>query len=130
METKQYSVSPTVKTIAILFYLTSILFIFGGILLTFSGGMSLPVLGNFGLIAGVVPGILAVGWGLVNFFAGRGLWRGASWGRALAIVVSGLYIILEIVGMVKGSGVNYLTLVINIAIVVALLMQKRAPIAV
>ena len=126
METQQ-NVPVFVKIISVLFYLKSIAFILGGILFMFLGGISLsslPLLGSFGFILGVVPGMLGVlilAWGLLHFFTGRGLWKGAKWGKTLAIIVSGLYIVLSIVEIVKLGVVDYISLIINTAIIIYLL---------
>ena len=60
------------------------------------------------------------GLGLLHFLQAGTLER-AKWGKTLAIIVSGLYIVLSIVEIVKLGVVDYISLIINTAIIIYLL---------
>ncbi len=90
---------------------------------------SLSVIGlaSFGLSVGFIPGIAAIAWGVIMFFAGRGLWAGKQWGRMLAIAISVLQVIFGIVGIVMLGSANYIyiPLVVNLIIILYLLFGKN-----
>jgi cytochrome bd-type quinol oxidase subunit 2 len=67
---------------------------------------------------------LSIAWGVVSFFAGRGLWNGQQWGRILAITSSVLYIIFGVITMFTLGNFNYFSLVINLVIILYLLLSK------
>lgn len=113
-----------VKIIAILFYIAAVFLIFLGVVAAFISSLSLSYLGSFGISTGLVPGLAGIVWGVLSFFTGRGLWSGQQWGKVLTITISGLYIIYAIVGWVMLGGTNYISLVINLIIVVYLIFSK------
>ena len=73
------------KIISALYYFVSIFLIFVGIMTVSIGGLTFSsvteFLGlNFGLGLSIVPGLLAIAWGVLHFVTGRGLWTGKEWG--------------------------------------------------
>ena len=64
--------------------------------------------------------MLILAWGCCTFLQAGTLER-AKWGKTLAIIVSGLYIVLSIVEIVKLGVVDYISLIINTAIIIYLL---------
>ncbi len=113
------------KIIAVLFYIVSIFLIAGGIMLFALSSTGAQFLGNFGVTAGVVPGILDVLWGILSFFAGRGLWTGQKWGKLLAVTISALYIIFGVITIFTLGSTSYISLIINIVIILYLLLNKN-----
>ncbi len=124
------------KIISALYYLVSIFLIFTGIMLIFMGSLSLSSFVDFfgfGFGFGMIPGVLAIVWGLFHFFAGGGLWRGKEWGQVLAVTISGLYIAASIIDLVMLSRANnimtYISITINLSIILYLLFSKSVRIA-
>ena len=118
-------VPTVVKIIAVFFYLSSITFILVGILLATVGSLSIFANLPFGVRTGLVPGLLTGAWGVLNFFAGRGLWTGKQWGRTLALTMEALYLVFGVIELVKLGKTSYIALIINIVIISYLLASRR-----
>src|SRR3989344_4428979 len=105
-----------VKIISVLYYIGAVLtFIFGLILLFSADALSefIPGLGTLGIVGGIV----LMGFGVLSFFIGRGLWKGSNWARIVAIILAVLGIISAIYAMTSGAiGSNIINLLINLLI--------------
>ncbi len=108
-----------VKIIAVLYYIGAVLALLFGIL-TFVGAGTLqtalaavPFLAIFsGLI--IVLGIILIGFGVLGFFIGRGLWKAQNWARILVIIFAALGVLMAIIAMVGGNiAGNIVSLIIN-----------------
>ncbi len=117
------------KIIAVLFYLVSVVLIFGGIIAAFVSTFTLSYLGVFGITSGLVPGLTTLAWGVLSFYTGRGLWQGKQWGRILAIVMGCLYIIYAVLIVVLLEEINYIFPIINLVIVLYLIFSRKVSMA-
>jgi hypothetical protein len=116
------------KAIAVLFYLVSISYIVLGILSIFGLGFIASVVGSLGSGSGLIFSVIAmIAWGILSFFAGRGLWSGRQWGRVLAITMSALYIAFGFIDLVRfgGLGIGYISLAVYVVIILYLLISKN-----
>lgn len=102
--------TPTgVKIISIWHYFGGILAILLGILSFIVAGMigsesmDIPVLGVLGVGLLIVGGLILVAFGIVILFVGRGLWKGKSWARTVAIIFAGIGILFSIFAMIAGD---------------------------
>ena len=89
----------------------AILQILGGILILFFG-LALAVVSSafFSAVNLAIPvglGIIAAGavviLGILGLLVGWGLWTGKGWARILAIILSGLGVLISLAGLVLGS---------------------------
>lgn len=97
------SEAPTgVKVISVLFYIEAVLSVILAIVAFVAGN----VLANMGIpfvtALGVGLGIILLIWAVLTFFIGRGLWKGQSWARILAIVFAVLGLIGSISSLASG----------------------------
>lgn len=89
-------IMPTgVKVISVLYYigaafsfLFGLLFIVGGAFIGAILGEKLAVLGTIGSSIFIILGIALLGFGVLDIFIGRGLWKGQNWARVTAIVLA------------------------------------------
>ncbi len=102
-----------VKIISILYYIGAGLSVIGAILLFVGGslfaGLLPGVLG--GLLA--VMGILFIGFAVLGFFIGRGLWRVQNWARIVAIIFAILGVLGAIYSIISGQFTAIVSLVIH-----------------
>lgn len=88
----------------------AILQILGGILILFFGLALAVVSAFFSAVNLAIPvglGIIAAGavviLGILGLLVGWGLWTGKGWARILAIILSGLGVLISLAGLVLGS---------------------------
>ena len=77
------------------------------------------------MVAGIIPAIASIVWGILSFLAGRGLWTGKFWGKSLAVTMSLLYIIFGVISFMQVGSINYISVIINLAIILYLLLSKN-----
>ena len=91
-----------VKVISILYYIGAVISLTFGILLVAGAGaiadyltqfMMIDILGS-GLL--IIAGIILIVMAIVDFFIGRGLWKGMNWARILAVIFAVIMIIFSI----------------------------------
>lgn len=114
------NVPTLVKVISVLFYIGAVLLlIFGLLSLVGAGAMgsvasAIPILTILGSGLFVVLGIILIALAVLYFFIGRGLWKGQSWARIVAIILSIIGVVMAIWGMVQGSiASNVVGLIVN-----------------
>ena len=109
-----------VKIIAVLDYIAAVALLLAGIGMFVGAGAfatyfsSIPVIGP--MIAGlaVVLGIIFIALAVLEFFMGRGLWKGQNWARIVQIIFAIIGVIIAILGMVQGNITsNIISLVIS-----------------
>ena len=59
-------------------------------------------LGGFALIGMILPVFLSLGFAVLYFFIGRGLWKAQNWARILVIVSAGLGVLATIIYLLLG----------------------------
>ena len=65
-----------------------------------------PVIGTLGSMLFIVGGVVMLFFGILNFFVGRGLWKGKNWARIFVIIFAVLGIIVAVYLVIKGSFVQ------------------------
>lgn len=113
-----------VKVISVLYYIGAGVSILFGLLLligadffmrTVSSNLPhLPLQGLTGIF--IALGIILIGLSVLNFFIGRGLWRGKNWARIFVIIFSALGVISGLYSIIMGSYLSVLGVVINLSI--------------
>ncbi len=122
--TPSEKIIPTgVKIFSVLYYIGAVSGIIAGIFFFVGAGLmdslilnQFPFLSAFGFgsMLFVVGGVLMLILGVLNFFIGRGLWKGKNWARILLIIFSLLGILISIFIMIQGSLMSgILSLLIN-----------------
>jgi len=108
-----------VKVISILYYIGAVASVLFGILFIFGGGFfssltaSIPTLAFLGSAVFIVIGIFLLLLGILNFFIGRGLWKGRNWARILVIIFSILGILMALMSLIfSGAVANFIFSVI------------------
>ena len=128
-----------VKVISVLYYVLAALTALGGVMmlvmgagfgvLAGRGGLG-AIVGAIGVGVFIVAGIIAIAFGILEFFVARGLWNARNWARIVAIIFSAIGILgaLGVVGgtMVGGIISNLFWLVVNALIGGYLLLSKEA----
>ena len=108
-----------VKIISVLYYIGAVVELLLGIALFFGAGAlkaKIPFLAFLGPFL-VIGGIVLVGFAVLSFFVGMGLWKGRKWSRIVAIVFAVLGVLLAVVGMVQGQiASNIVSLAISAAV--------------
>jgi len=120
-----------VKIISILYYIGAAFSVIFGVLF-FVGARAIgfianqiPLLGLPGAGFFIVIGTILIGLGVLCIFIGRGLRKGQSWARIVAIILACLGILLRIIGMTQGNiSSNIVGLVINLVVGGYLLFSK------
>ena len=75
------------------------------------------LLGAIGAGLFVVIEIILIGFSILGFFVGRGLWKARPWARIVAIILSALGILVAAISMIQGNIVgNIVSLVIQLVI--------------
>lgn len=119
------SVPTGVKVISVLYYIGAVIGIVFGLLLLIGADFfmrtvssNLPYLPLQGLLSGIfiALGIILIGLSVLNFFIGRGLWKGKNWARIFVIIFSALGVISGLYSIVMGSYLSVLGVVINLSI--------------
>jgi uncharacterized membrane protein len=126
------SVPTWVKVIAVLYYIGAAFgILFGLAFLIGASAISslatqINVLEFLGAGVFIAIGIFLIIFGALGIFIGRGLWKAHNWARIVAIIFSGLWVLLAIFSIVNGniSG-NIINFVLNLAIGLYLLFNKQ-----
>ena len=121
-----------VKIIAVLYYIGMVLEALGGIAMlaggSFIGATIARQVSGLGIIGGavfVLFGLILLALAVLSFFIGRGLWHGKNWARILAIIFGCLGVLSALGNISKGQTSNYLSLIINIVVVLYLWLAKE-----
>ena len=101
-----------VKILTALYALSALLTILGGVL---AFGL-LSLLGPLGTAIGAVVGAFLVALGAVQLIIAWGLWKGRRWARILAIILTVLGLIPDIIGSIALNPLSMVGLLINIVI--------------
>lgn len=98
-----------VKVISVLYYigaafsfLFGLLFIVGGAFIGGILGEKLAAWGTIGSSIFIILGIAMLGFGVLDIFIGRGLWKGQNWARIAAIVLAIFGILGGLTSLVSG----------------------------
>jgi len=103
------SIPTGVKIIAVLAYIQAGFELVGGLLFLFGAGAmgsvinQIPLLGMFGASLFFILGIIFVGFAILSFFIGRGLWKLKKWARVLVIIFSFLGVLMAIISIIAGG---------------------------
>ncbi len=101
-----------VKVISVFYYISAVLGILSGILFLVATKLmgpiisQVPVIGTLGSMLFIVGGVVMLFFGILNFFVGRGLWKGKNWARIFVIIFAVLGIIVAVYLVIKGSFVQ------------------------
>ena len=112
-----------VKVISVLYYIGAGLCALFGLLFMAGAGLAGALLKSISLLsvlgAGffVILGILFVGFGALDFFVGRGLWKGRNWARVVAIIFSALGVLNGLYSLIHFSIFGLVMLAIQVLIV-------------
>ncbi|MFH1823256.1 MAG: hypothetical protein ABH817_00870 [archaeon] len=105
-----------IKVIAILFYIGAAISLIGGVL-SFLGGSLIssliPVVGLLGSGLFIAIGVILIGFAVLDFFIGKGIWNGQNWARIVAIVLAILGFVGAISSLIEGSLSGIINLIIN-----------------
>ncbi len=63
---------------------------------------------------------------MIEFFIGRGIWKGKNWARIIVIVFSAIGILFSLFGAFARNTIAIIGLIVNIAIGGYLLLSKEA----
>ena len=108
-----------VKVISILYYIGAVISLTFGILLVAGAGaiadyltqfMMIDILGS-GLL--IIAGIILIVMAIVDFFIGRGLWKGMNWARILAVIFAVIGLISSLINLIGGDFTQIFSLVID-----------------
>ncbi len=108
-----------VLTLAILEYIAAAFFLIAGILYFFGRG-SIIAAGH------PLAGIILILLGIIHLILGSGLWDGAHWAYIWVVVISILYIVGGVIALATIGYANYVSLIVNIIVLVYLLASSRA----
>lgn len=133
MVKKQQQVPTGVKIISVLNYICAAGLGILGILFIVAAGMmgsiasEIPLIGALSSGLFIVLGIISLGFGVLAFFVGRGLWKLQPWARIVAIIFICLGIIESLISMVIQGDIssNIIGLIINVIIGSYLLFNKK-----
>ena len=124
MQQISVKVMPTgVKIISVLYYIGAVLCALFGLLFMAGAGLagallkSIPFLSVLGAGFFVILGILFVGFGVLDFFVGRGLWKCKNWARIVAIIFSALGILNGLASLIHFSIFGLAMLAVQVLIV-------------
>lgn len=95
-----------VKIISILYYIGAAVGLIFGLSLMFGGGALSTLLGGLGILFGslfIILGIILIGFAVLSFFIGRGLWKAQKWARIVAIIFGILGFLGGVFSLVGGS---------------------------
>lgn len=121
-----------IKIISILYYIGAIIgiilagiFFFMHITTIGSQAVGTSFLGGLG-VGFIIGGIIMISLSVLGFFIGRGLWKAKPWARIVAIIFTGLGILIAVISMITvGILANIISLVTNLAIGGYLLFNKK-----
>ena len=99
-----------VKVLAILNYISALILFATGALFIFGGSILSLVIGSYaGLITSVlmIPiAIFSLALAVLNFFIGRGLWKGQKWARIISIIFAALSMGSAVPSIALGSYIS------------------------
>ena len=111
-----------VKVISVLFYIGAVLSVLFG-LLSFVGASlfgalfsNIPALSFIGAGSFVVLGVVMLALGVLDFFVGRGLWKGHNWARIVAVILAALGVLMQLLALLGGRISAIVFLVIYLVI--------------
>jgi hypothetical protein len=119
--TEKKPVPVGIKIISILFYITGLFGFSFGIMIALGTSVisviiseipEFAILAFFGSTLFIITGIILMGFAILAFFIGRGLWKGQNWARIITIIFE----IMTIMGIVAGiiMGIYIYEVVISI----------------
>lgn len=115
-----------VKILAILSYIGAVLFLISGVAMLFGGSFLANIFGiaslGFGL---VLAAIVMFAFAVLDYFVGKGLWKGQNWARILIIVFAILGFVSALFSLFKGNFGSIFALVIDGLIAWYLLLHKE-----
>jgi hypothetical protein len=120
-----------VKVISVLYYVLAVLSLIFGILFLVGAGaigeytQQIPALAVLGTGLFIVLGIIVIAFAVLDFFIGRGLWKGKNWARIIAIIIAILGFISALLSLVDGQFLSIISLVIHGLIGGYLLFSKE-----
>jgi uncharacterized membrane protein (DUF2068 family) len=115
-----------VKVLAVLDYISAGLLALFGLASLFAAGYltsvlsSIPILSILGLLGSgifIFLGIVMLLFSVLDFFIGKGLWKGKNWARILTIVLSSIGAFFSLISLFSGSFTSIISLLIEAAIV-------------
>lgn len=113
-----------VKIISVLYYIGAVLLLLLGVLCIVASATIGAYLSGvtaglsfLGAAVFIILGIIMIGLAVLSFFVGRGLWKGQSWARITAIILTILGILEIIYNMINGEvASNIIGLIIELVI--------------
>lgn len=105
-----------IKILAILSWITSAMCVLFAIFAIFGGYAFSTLLGaslSAGLGLGGVLAFIMILFAVLNFFIGRGLWKGQNWARILLIIFLIIGVLLGLLALFGGA---YITGILNLVI--------------
>ena len=122
-----------VKVISVLYYIGAVLSLILGIICIVASAYAGSLLGGvteglgfLGASLFIILGIIMIGFAVLSFFVGRGLWKAQSWARIVAIILSALGVVNALIGMVQGEiAGNIISLIVGLVIGGYLLFSKN-----
>ena len=109
-----------VKIISVLHYICAVILLLLGILSIIASAYVGSLLGAFTAGLGflgtglfIILGIIMIGFAVLSFFIGRGLWKAQPWARIVAIILTILGVLSAILNITKGEWGSIVSLVIN-----------------
>ncbi len=73
-----------------------------------------------------VLGLIFIVLGIIHLFLGSGLWQGMHWAYIWTVVVSVLYVLLEMAMLIRNGYTSYVSLALNVIILVYLWSSPKA----
>ena len=120
MDESTAGVPTGVKIISVLYYIGAVIELLLALALFIGAGAiasKIPLLGALGSGLFIAIGVVLLGFAVLSFFVGRGLWKVQKWSRIVAIIFAVLGLLLAVLGMVQGQiASNVLGLVISLAV--------------
>jgi len=120
-----------VKVISVCYYIGAVVLFIVGILCFVGGGFIgpllttlLPFLGTLATGLFIVCSVIAIGFGVLSFFVGRGLWKGRNWARIVAIVFTFLGVLSAIFSIPVDIVSGIFSLLVNLVIALYLLLSS------
>jgi hypothetical protein len=112
-----------VKVIAVLYYIAAVFTLIGAIVMFVGGTLLAGIIGSMIPFVGAATGALLIVLGIVfvivaviDFFIGRGLWKGQRWARILAVIFAVLGFLGALSAIIQGQWGSIISLIINGAI--------------
>lgn len=91
-----------IKIISILYYIGAVFAVISGIIVIAGGSFLSNLFGIVLTSLSILIAIFAFGFAVLGFFIGKGLWKGQSWARIVAII----FAILGVIGGLSSITVN------------------------